>query len=169
MRLVMSRINKKPSSRNNFSEHDESHENSIEYKGNGIRFVVFTAAKFTCQCCGITKRKLTKKSKKLTIHHIHPVEFGGLATEENGFVCCEDCHRAIHRYIAEYEITNNFLEYLKIYLVQKSSTQPITLKRFGIEQQYKKFKKDPNVVVEMFKNVLNKRIDDSDSKQEKAA
>lgn len=58
-----------------------------------------------CYKCGSTK--------DLYLHHILPISWGGLSTDENCITLCNDCHRKIHKKLAKKLSRERLLKYLE--------------------------------------------------------
>lgn len=60
--------------------------------------------KTSCDICG--------GSKSLMIHHIVPLSWGGISSEENCITLCETCHRAAHERLSKVLNRERLLSYL---------------------------------------------------------
>lgn len=58
----------------------------------------------SCQKCGSTDN--------LHLHHMVPLSWGGISSEDNCITLCESCHRKAHRQTAKYLSREKLLEYL---------------------------------------------------------
>lgn len=63
--------------------------------------------KESCDKCGATT--------KLVLHHIVPISWGGISSDENCITLCESCHREIHRKLALTLNRSKLLQYLEPY------------------------------------------------------
>jgi hypothetical protein len=124
----------------NFYISDDEDSFPKRYKIRYIKKYILRKSSYICQCCSKTKKQLLKENSYLTIHHIQPVDFGGLATIENSFVCCVECHNKIHDYISCNNIENDFLEHLKFYLLGLENVHFITLNKYNLMGYYVKIK-----------------------------
>ena len=55
--------------------------------------------KKTCECCG----SFVRNTRMIELHHIKPVEYGGVDELDNFACVCRNCHAIIHSYGLEYE------------------------------------------------------------------
>jgi len=60
--------------------------------------------KASCDMCG--------SSELLAIHHIVPLSWGGISSEENCITLCETCHRAAHERLSKVLNRERLLSYL---------------------------------------------------------
>lgn len=63
--------------------------------------------KDVCELCGNTNN--------LTLHHIVPLSWGGISSEDNVITLCETCHRKVHKELAKYLNRELLLKYLLPY------------------------------------------------------
>lgn len=57
-----------------------------------------------CEMCG--------KTENLRLHHIVPLSWGGLSSEENCITLCETCHRLVHKRLSKSLNRERLLGYL---------------------------------------------------------
>jgi len=60
--------------------------------------------KTSCDICG--------SSESLALHHIAPLSWGGVSSEENCITLCETCHRAVHKRLSKVLNREKLLKYL---------------------------------------------------------
>ena len=79
--------------------------------------------KYTCECCGA----VIKNPKVMELHHIQPVEYGGIDSLDNLACVCRNCHGIIHGFGIEkteetnYESSRDFFEDIVKPAVKKAS------------------------------------------------
>lgn len=79
--------------------------------------------KYTCECCGAVVRN----PKVMELHHIQPVEYGGIDSLDNLACVCRNCHGTIHGFGLEkteetnYESSRDFFEDIVKPAVKKAS------------------------------------------------
>lgn len=97
-----------------------------------LRKLMYRKANYTCQCCGTQKTK--ENNLVLTIHHIKFVKYGGMATQENGLVCCLNCHDKIHKHLGILGGSQNFWQELANYLFTLPNLTDSCKDRFSGEE-----------------------------------
>lgn len=86
------------------------HKNKTDYysirkreHGNALRYKL---KENECKLCG-------KIDVDLFIHHIIPLSWGGVSTQENCITLCKDCHELAHKKLSKLLNREKLLEYLR--------------------------------------------------------
>ncbi len=100
-----------------------------------LRKAMYRQVSNICQCCGTPRTQAN--GLVLTVHHIRPVRAGGMATRENGLVCCKECHLSIHKHVDPLgDVERNFWIDLKDYLFTLPDLTQACKARFSSDKEY---------------------------------